>query len=227
MSAASTLAPPQIEYPEDDGEPLSDNTLQFRWIMTIQGGLDALFAQNPNVFVAGNLLWYPVEGNNAIRQAPDVMVAFGRPKGYRGSYRQWEEGGVPPQVLFEVMSPGNRAGELERKFGFYERYGVEEYYIVDPDRNGLAGFLRNGNDLLEIPAMNGWVSPRLKVQFELSGAGIYIYRPDGKPLSAYVELAEELQLERERAQLERESARQERDRLIAMLRAAGIDPGIK
>jgi len=99
MSAASVLAPPQIEYPEDNGEPLSDNTLQFRWIMTIQGGLDAIFVQNPNVFVAGNLLRYPVEGDNKIRQAPDVMVAFGRPKGYRGSYRQWDERDHPSPLV--------------------------------------------------------------------------------------------------------------------------------
>ena len=45
------------------------------------------------------LLWYAVEGDNKIRQAPDAMVAFGRPKGYRGSYRQWEEGGIAPQVV--------------------------------------------------------------------------------------------------------------------------------
>jgi Uma2 family endonuclease len=163
MSVSTAISPQQIEYPEDNGEPLSDNTLQFRWIMTIQGGLDALFAQNPNVFVAGNLLWYPVAGDNKIRQAPDVMVAFGRSKGYRGSYRQWEEGGISPQVVFEVMSPGNRAGELERKFGFYERYGVEEYYIVDPDRNELAGLFAgtkrlsrdSGNERLGKPAAQG------------------------------------------------------------------------
>ena len=55
---------------------------------------------------------------------PDVMVAFGRPRGDRGSYKQWEEGGVAPHVVFEVMSPGNRAGKMAKKFLFYERHGV-------------------------------------------------------------------------------------------------------
>src|SRR4029077_2493270 len=122
-----------IIYPDSDGQPMADNTLQFRWIVTIQGGLDALFASNPDVFVAGDLLWYPVEGEPAIRQAPDVLVAFGRPRGDRGSYRQWEEGGIAPQVVFEILSPGNRHGELIRKFNFYQRHGVEEYYVYDPD----------------------------------------------------------------------------------------------
>ena len=74
-----------IVYPDSDGQPRAENTLQFRWITTIQGGLDALFAQIPSVFVAGNLLWYPVEGDAATRAAPDAMVVLGRPKGERGS----------------------------------------------------------------------------------------------------------------------------------------------
>ncbi|MGL5062136.1 MAG: Uma2 family endonuclease, partial [Microcoleus sp.] len=69
----------QIIYPEDNGEPMSDNTEQFRLIVWIKENLELLFASIADVFVAGNLLWYPVEGNNIISQAPDVMVVFGRP----------------------------------------------------------------------------------------------------------------------------------------------------
>ncbi len=72
------------------------------------------------------------------------MVAIGRPKGERGSYRQWEEGGIAPQVVFEILSPGNRFAELLRKLRFYQRYGVEEYYVYDPDRGLLDGWLRTG-----------------------------------------------------------------------------------
>jgi hypothetical protein len=32
---------------------MADNTRQFRWIVTIQGGLDALFRADPQAFVAG------------------------------------------------------------------------------------------------------------------------------------------------------------------------------
>ncbi len=108
-----------VVYPESDGQPMADNTVQFQWITTIKGGLDAVFMNDPNVFVAGDLLWYPVEGDNTIRRAPDVMVVFGRPKGHRGSYLQWREDNIAPQVVFEILSPGNRLGESERKFAFY------------------------------------------------------------------------------------------------------------
>ena len=60
---------------------MADNTLHFEWIVKIKMNLDWLFKNDPNVFIAGDLLWYPVEGNNKIRTAPDAMVAFGRPKG--------------------------------------------------------------------------------------------------------------------------------------------------
>src|SRR5262245_22220291 len=113
------------------------------------------------------------------------MVVFGRSKGYRGSYRQWEEDNIPPQVVFEVLSPGNRAGELARKFEFYERYGVEEYYIYDPDEGTLEGWIREGNELREIPSMEGWVSPRLKVRFELLDKELQIYGPDDKKFLSY------------------------------------------
>ena len=72
-----------VVYPDSDGEPMSDNTLQYDWIVTLQGNLDRLL---PDHFVAGDLLWYPVEGRPNLRQAPDVLVALGRAKGHRGRY---------------------------------------------------------------------------------------------------------------------------------------------
>src|SRR5215213_7104502 len=88
----------EVIYPDSDGEPMAEDTLQFEWITTIKGGLDAIFHDDPNVFVAGDLLWYPVEGDSTIRAAPDALVVFGRPKGHRGSYQRWREEGIPPHV---------------------------------------------------------------------------------------------------------------------------------
>src|SRR5262245_23404055 len=133
---------PRIIYPDSDGKPMADNTLQFRWIVTIKEGLERVFRGRPDVFVAGDLFWYPVEGHPEICQAPDALVAFGRPKGERGSYKQWEEGGIAPQVAFEVLSPNNRFQELYRKLKFYEEYGVQEYYVYDPDHIVLEGWQR-------------------------------------------------------------------------------------
>ena len=76
-------------------------------------------------------------------------------------YRQWDEAGVAPQVVFEVLSPGNRSGEMRDKLDFYTRHGAEEYNVYDPDRLVLTGYLRRQGRLVEIEQMHGHVSPRL------------------------------------------------------------------
>lgn len=209
----------QVIYPESDGQPMADNTKQFRWIVTIQGGLDALFKDDANVFVAGDLLWYPVEGDNTICKAPDVRIVFGRPKGDRGSYQQWQENNIPPQVVFEILSPGNRLTEMLNKLRFYERYGVEECYIYNPEGAELSGYLRSGEELREIDPIAGWVSPRLSVRFELSSEGLELYRLDGQKFATYVELDRQRELAQQRAEQEAQRA----ERLAAKLRELGVD----
>lgn len=49
----------QIIYPDSDGQPMADNTEQFEWIVLLKENLECLFAKDENVFVGGDLLWYP------------------------------------------------------------------------------------------------------------------------------------------------------------------------
>jgi Uma2 family endonuclease len=227
--------PAKVYYPDSDGQPMADNTKQFRWIVTIKENLDLLFAADPNVFVAGDLLWYPVEGDNTIRSAPDAMVVFDRPKGDRGSYQQWKEDNIPPQVVFEILSPGNRMGEMERKRQFYDRYGVAEYYIYDPDRLDLSGWMRSGDELIPIEAIEDWLSPRLGIRFVIhAGEELVIYRTNGEKFIGFGELDEVRQIQQRRAEnAERQvfsanqradNAEREAARLAAKLRELGIDP---
>ncbi len=248
VTQPKTTTQQNIIYPDSDGQPMADNTVQFRWIQMIYHNLAWLFAENPEVFVAGDLLWYPVEGDNKTRQAPDVMVVFGVEKGDRGSYQQWKEKGIAPQVVFEIRSPGNRQKELDRKLLFYDRYGVEEYYLYDPDRNDLSGWLRSQGRLDLIEAVEDWVSPRLEIRFELSDETLQLYRPDDQRFLTPIEVEQQLQQERQRAEqmtteweqerfraeqerqraeqvtTELEQERQRAQRLEMLLREAGIDP---
>jgi len=225
----------EIVYPDCDGEPMSDNTKQFRWIVTIKEGLEWLFKDDENVFVAGDLLWYPVEGDNVTRAAPDAMVIIGRPKGDRGSYQQWKEGNIAPQVVFEVRSPGNTQTGLDKKLVFYDRYGVEEYYLYDdPDKGDLSGWLRRDGRLDVIDQMLDWVSPRLGIRFNMLGTELQLYRPDGEKFATYVELAtsreqekqakEQAQQQLEQSQQELEQEKVRSQQLAAKLRQLGIDP---
>jgi Uma2 family endonuclease len=244
MSVSITNRKPStIVYPESDGKQMAENTLQFEWIVTIKEGLARAFSARPDVFIAGDLLWYPVEGRPDICAAPDAMVAIGRPAGYRGCYKQWEEGGIGPQVVFEVLSPNNRFSEMNRKLKFYEIYGVDEYYLYDPDHNVLDGWRRVDNELQEIPNLEGWVSPALGIRFDLSGDVLTIFGPDGRRFLSYPDIAIEIdrlaedlarsngerdQIASERDQIvgERDQIASERDRLAAQLRAMGVEPAL-
>ncbi len=120
------------------------------------------------------------------------------------------------------------------KLQFYERYGVEEYYIYDPDDNELAGLERLEGSLELIEEINHWVSPRLGIQFVLTSETLEIYRPDERKFLSSLELEQERQQASERAEqatqrAEQESQRAEQanqraERLAAQLRALGVDP---
>ncbi|MEO1352318.1 MAG: Uma2 family endonuclease [Cyanobacteria bacterium J06635_15] len=236
VAQPQTPPPDVVTYPERDGKPMADNTKQFRWIVTLKENLEILFADQPNTFVAGDLLWYPVEGNNRLCQAPDTMVVFGRPKGDRGSYQQWQEDNIAPQVVFEILSPGNTGTEMTRKLLFYQQYGVEEYYQYDPDSNELVGSQRVDGIFSEIADMQGWVSPQLSIRFELTEDTLHIYTSTGERFLTPVELAQQrdqarqqADAERQRANTERQRAdteRQRAERLAQRLRELGIDPDL-
>ncbi len=44
------------------------------------------------------------------------MVVFGVEKGDRGSYQQWKENNIAPQVVFDILSPSNTFTEMGRKY---------------------------------------------------------------------------------------------------------------
>jgi Uma2 family endonuclease len=195
-----------VEYPDDDRLPMAGNSRQLRWIVTLYDNLCALLRSAADVFVAGNHLWYPLEGRPEVRTAPDVMVVFGRPKGDRSSYKQWEEDGIPVTVAFEVLSPGNTVPEMADKFAFYEDHGAEEYYLYDPDNNRLYIFVRQDDALVRVPQVDGFVSPRLGIRFDLSGPEMLVFSPDGRRFRTFEELeAERVQAEQRATDAERQA----------------------
>jgi Uma2 family endonuclease len=212
MSTALLPLTGPIVYPESDGEPMADNTRQLRWMIVLIGNLAALFRDAPDVFVGGNQFWYPVEGEPGTRQAPDVYVVFGRPKGDRGSYKQWEEGNVPMTVVFEILSPGNTIWELADTFDFYETHGVEEYYLYDPDCNRLLVYRRRGDVLRRVLPLRDFVSPRLGIRFDLSGPEMVVRGPDGQPFLTFEQLQAARKLEQQQRLLAEQRADQAEQR---------------
>jgi Uma2 family endonuclease len=135
----------------------------------------------------------------------------------------WEEGGVFPQVVFEVWSPNNRQGKMEEKRKFYEKHGAEEYYIVYPDfPMFVEGWRREGAGLVRLTdeAMADFTSPRLRFRFVSVKGQLTVYGPDGRELKK----PDEIILERNQAERERAAAEERAAKLAAKLREMGIDP---
>lgn len=198
---STELLTDEILYPESDGKLMAENTEQWDWMVKIVGELRVRY-RGKRVFAAGDLFWYPVRGQPGIVTAPDAMVAFDRPPGFRSSYKQWEEDGVAPQVVFEVLSPSNSDSEMRGKYEFYQRYGVEEYYVIDPDEETVLGYVRGEAGLLPVARMNGYVSPRLGITFQKSDGDWAILGSDGQPFRTREEWADEIESELRRAEAE-------------------------
>jgi Uma2 family endonuclease len=50
----------------------------------------------------------------------------------------------PPDLVIEILSPSTGYYDLKKKFQVYERYGVQEYFIVDPEDLEVVGYRSNG-----------------------------------------------------------------------------------
>ena len=203
----SQTSKPEIVYPDSDGKPMADNTKQFELIVEIKKGLDLLYINDPQVFIAGDLLWYPIQGQPQTVTAPDVMVVFGRPKGEspeatlseRGSYKQWEEDNIAPQVVFEILSPSNSRIEMSKKLLFFDRHKVEEYYLYDPDTNLLEVWIRTTEGLEPIAQPDNWTSPRLGIRLDTNSGRLQLYKSDGTKFHTYIKVNQLLEQERDRA----------------------------
>jgi len=78
---------------------------------------------------------YLDETSNAVQ--PDIVVILKTNKSQpepKGHFH-----GVP-DLLVEILSPGNRDHDLVKKKNLYERFGVSEYWIVDPETKSTSGY---------------------------------------------------------------------------------------
>jgi len=221
MTVSTKIHPVEvIHYPDSDGKPMAENTLQYQWIVMVKENVEAIFEGDPHIFVAADNLIYALEGRPKEVKAPDVYVAFGRPKGHRGSYKVWKEGNIFPQVVFEILSPGNSGREMVDKRMFYERHGAEEFYMIDPEYSTLEVWLRKGDRLVSQHVPKDFTSPRLGVRFRTDADELMLFGPDGERFLTVPEIRK--RADREQSRADREQSRA--DRLAAKLRALGIDP---
>ena len=116
---------------------MGETQLHVMAIIHLYGVLTSFFRHRDDVCVAADLFLYYEQGQPSACKAPDVMVVEGvMGKHPRRSFRTWEEG-VVPTVIFEITSPKTRNEDLFTKPAVYAALGVNEYFVFDPDADGL------------------------------------------------------------------------------------------
>ena len=86
-----------------------------------------------NVFIAPFSVRLNADKKDDTVVAPDILVVCDESKLADGK-------GVvgAPDFIVEVLSPSTVAHDWKTKYGLYQKYGVKEYWIVDPGNRTLA-----------------------------------------------------------------------------------------
>lgn len=77
---------------------------------------------------------YLDEVSNAVQ--PDITIVL---NGTSGLNESGHFHGVP-DVVFEILSSGNKSHDLVKKKTLYEKFGVKEYWVIDPETKQAQGF---------------------------------------------------------------------------------------
>lgn len=81
-----------------------------------------------------------------------------------------EEDGLhgAPDLIIEILSPGTAKYDLTMKKDVYERCGVKEYWIVDPEKKSAQGYYLEDNRFHEIEGNGPAIQSKLlNTTFEL------------------------------------------------------------
>jgi Uma2 family endonuclease len=66
-----------------------------------------------------------------------------------------------PDMLIEVLSPGNPEHDTKTKKDLYEHFGVKEYWIVDPATKSTTGYTLAGRRYQKIDSVPGKINSLL------------------------------------------------------------------
>jgi Uma2 family endonuclease len=215
---------PPIDLPYDDGEPMespwraASGPLLKASYVAAHGGRMTDYYIGVNMFV-----YYSMnQVRNQDYKGPDLFVV----KGVDGAEKRlswyvWYEDGRYPDVIFELLSPTTKRGDLGSKKQLYEQvFRTPEYFCIAPEVERLLGWrLTNGHYKPIKPNEHGrlwskeldlWIGPWHGIYLGEEHTWPRFYRPDGD----LVLLPEEA--ERHRAETERQRADDLAERLAAL-----------
>ena len=82
-------------------------------------------------------LFYEEDESDDTVVQPDIVIICDKKK------RAYEGCRGAPDMAVEILSPSNTAIEMEKKLKLYHKAGVKEYWVVDPENQGLTVYQFN------------------------------------------------------------------------------------
>lgn len=122
----------EIHYPETEKKIVGETDFHYLQIELLHQSLRLFFAGRNDVYISADIMVYYEEGKPRRHFAPDLMVCFGIENKKRRIYKLWEEK-IVPSVIFEIASNSTWEKDVNKKRKLYEKLGVAEYYIFDPE----------------------------------------------------------------------------------------------
>lgn len=79
-----------------------------------------------------------------------------------------------PDLVFEILSPGNSKKEMKSKFALYQEEGVREYWVVDPERELVFVYVAENKKFRPtIPIADDYVCSTIFPDFKIHTADIF------------------------------------------------------
>ena len=79
-----------------------------------------------------------------------------------------------PDLVVEILSPGNSKKEMKSKFALYQEEGVREYWIVDPDRELVFVYVAENKKFRPtLPITDDYVRSTIFPNFSIHTADIF------------------------------------------------------
>jgi Uma2 family endonuclease len=222
-----------VVYPPgnlDSDEPPLESSLHLQQLLLLLKCLDWLWKDRTDYFAAGNLTVYysPNQRKSEDFRGPDLFVVLGAEKRPRKSWVVWEEDGQYPHIIIELLSDSTaKTDDLRsvvdhrgfKKTLYANVFRTPDYFWFDPASLEFEGFhLLDGRYEVLEPNEHGHLwSQQLGLFLGIHAETLRFFLPDGTLVPTPEETAE--------AEYQRAEAEQQRnERLIAQLRALGVEP---
>jgi Uma2 family endonuclease len=111
-------------------------------ISKVVSKLHVLFHKEESIRIVFAPLDLIVKRNPLKTYQPDIMI-FREEKNIINEDRVIEG---PPDVIIEVLSPGSRHKDFVKKNEVYEKFGVTEYWIIDPEMKVISQFYQSSQE---------------------------------------------------------------------------------